>query len=71
MDDGVVVTVVSGEIEADVVCGPLPSTGIECGHRVTQPTDSTLEGASDGPRETLVYETELETARVVLADAQR
>jgi hypothetical protein len=45
----------------------LGSTGIECGHRVTEATDSTLEGiASDGPREILVYETELETARVVL-----
>jgi len=55
-----------------VVCGPLRSTGIECGHRVTEATDSTLEGiASDGPREILVYETELEAARVVLADAQR
>jgi hypothetical protein len=58
-------------MEADAVCGPLRSTGIECGHRVTEATDSTLEGASDGPREILVYETELETARVVLADAQR
>jgi hypothetical protein len=59
-------------MEADVVCGPLRSTGIECGHRVTEATDSTLEGiASSGPREILVYETELETAHVVLADAQR
>ena len=59
-------------MEADVVCGPLPSTGIECGHRVTEATDSTREGiASDGPGEILVYGTELETARVLLADAQR
>ena len=72
MDEGVVVTTVSGEIEAEVVCGLLRSAGIECGHRVTEATDSALEGiAADGPREILVHETELETARVVLVDAQR
>jgi hypothetical protein len=72
MDEGVVVTVVAGEMEADVVCGLLRSAGIECGHRVTEATDSALEGiASDGPREILVHETELEVARAVLADAQR
>jgi len=39
---------------------------------VTEATDSALEGiASDGPREILVHETELEVARAVLADAQR
>ena len=72
MDEGVVVTVVAGEMEADVVCGLLRSAAIECGHRVTEATDSALEGiASDGPREILVHETELEVARAVLADAQR
>jgi hypothetical protein len=72
MDEGVVVTTVPGEMEAEVVCGLLRSAGIECGHRVTEATDSALEGiASDGPREILVPETALETARAVLADAQR
>jgi hypothetical protein len=72
MDEGVVVTVVSGEMEAEVVCGLLRTAGIECGHRVTEATDSALEGiASDGPREILVHETKLEVARAVLADAQR
>jgi hypothetical protein len=71
MDEGVPVTTVSDEIEAEVVCGLLRSAGIECGHRVTEATDSALEGiASDGPREILVRESELETARAVLADAQ-
>jgi hypothetical protein len=71
MDEGVVVTTVSDEIEAEVVCGLLRSAGIECGHRVTEATDSALEGiAADGPREILVHATELEAARVVLADAQ-
>jgi hypothetical protein len=72
MDEGVVVTSVTGEMEADVVCGLLRSAGIECGHRVTETTDSPLEGlASDGPREILVHENELEAARSVLSDAQR
>jgi Putative prokaryotic signal transducing protein len=71
MEDGVVVTTVPGELEADVVCGLLRSAGIDCGHRVTEATDSLLEGiASDGPREILVPPDELEAARAVLADAQ-
>ena len=40
MDEGVAVTTVSGEIEADLVCGLLRSAGIECGHRVTEESDS-------------------------------
>ena len=72
MDEGVVVTTVSGETEAEVVCGLLRSAGIECGHRVTEATDSAFEGlAFDGPREILVPEADLEAARAVLADAQR
>ena len=72
MDEGVVLTTVSDEIEAEVVCGMLRSAGIECGHRVTAATDSAFEGiASDGPREILVHATELEAARAVLVDAQR
>jgi hypothetical protein len=71
MDEGVVVTTVADEIEAEVVCGLLRSNGFECGHRVTEATDSPLEGiASDGPREILVHESDLERARSVLADAQ-
>jgi len=55
MDEGVVVTTVSDEIEAEVVCGLLRSAGIDCGHRVTEATDSAFEGiAFDGPREILV-----------------
>jgi hypothetical protein len=71
MDEGVPVTTVSDEIEAEVVCGLLRSAGIECGHRVTEATDSAFEGlVFDGPREILVPENELEAARAVLADAQ-
>jgi hypothetical protein len=72
VDEGVVVTTVPGEVEADVVCGLLRSNGFDCGHRVTEATDSPLEGfASDGPREILVHATDLEAARAVLAEAQR
>jgi hypothetical protein len=71
-DDGVLVATVSDEMEAEVICGLLRSAGIECGHRVTDETDSPLHGiASDGPREILVHESDLETARALLADAQR
>jgi hypothetical protein len=70
MDDGVVVTTVGDEIEADVVCGLLRSAGIACGHRVTEATDSLLEEfTSDGPREILVPEADLEAARALLRDA--
>jgi hypothetical protein len=72
MDEGAVVTTVSDEIEAEVVCGLLRSAGIDCGHRVTEATDSALEGiAADGPREVLVHESELGAAKAVLADAER
>jgi putative signal transducing protein len=71
MDEGVRLTTVSGEMEAETVCGLLRSAGIECGHRVTEETDSLLEGiASDGPREILVQESDLEAAGALLADAQ-
>ena len=68
-DQGVPVTTVSDEVEADVVCGLLRSAGIECAHRVTEEMDSPLHGiAADGPREILVHESDLETARALLAD---
>ena len=71
-EDGVVVTTVSDEVEADVVCGLLRSAGLECGHRVTDEMDSALHGiASDGPREILVHESDAEAARTLLAEAQR
>jgi Putative prokaryotic signal transducing protein len=71
-DERVAVTTVSDEVEADVVCGLLRSAGIECGHRVTDEMDSPLHGiASDGPRDILVHESDLETARALLADAKQ
>jgi hypothetical protein len=72
MNEGVPVTRVSGEIEAEMVCELLRGAGIECGHRVTEATDSPLEGfASDGPREVLVHESDLEAARALLPSQGR
>jgi hypothetical protein len=64
----VVLTVVSGEPEAEVVCGLLRSAGIECGHRNTEAIDSPLEDfMSAGGREILVRESDLEAAKELLA----
>jgi hypothetical protein len=62
-----VVTVVSGESEAEVVCGLLRSAGIECGHRDTEAIDTPLENfIAAGPQEILVHDSDLKAAREVL-----
>jgi Putative prokaryotic signal transducing protein len=64
----VVLTVVSGEPEAEVLCGLLRSAGIECASRDTQTIDTSLETfMSAGAREILVRETDLEAAKELLA----
>jgi hypothetical protein len=69
--DTVVLTVVSGEPEAEVVCGLLRSAGIECGYRDTDAIDSSLEDfIAAGPREILVREADLEAAKELLAASQ-
>jgi Putative prokaryotic signal transducing protein len=66
--ESVVLTVVSGEPEADVVCGLLRSAGIDCAYRDTEAIDSPLEDfTAAGRREILVRESDLETARELLA----
>ncbi len=61
-------TVVSGESEADVVCGLLRSAGIECAYRESEAIDSLLEEFTPaGPREILVRASDLDTARELLA----
>lgn len=63
-------TVVSGEPEAEVVCGLLRSAGIECGYRDTEAIDSPLEDfTAAGPREILVRDSDLESAKQLLADS--
>jgi Putative prokaryotic signal transducing protein len=67
-DDAVVLRVVSGEAEAEVVCGLLRSAGIDCAHRDTEAIDSPLEDfMSAGAQEILVHESELEAAKELLA----
>lgn len=66
-DEGVVVKVVSGETEAEIVLGLLRSAGIEATYRDTDAIDSTLEDfTAAGPREILVREADAEDARAVL-----
>jgi hypothetical protein len=66
-----VVTVVSGESEAEVVCGLLRSAGIKCAYRDTEAIDSSLEDfMAAGSREILVDAADLEAAKQLIADAQ-
>ena len=66
--DPVVLTVVSGEQEAELVCGLLRSAGIECAYRDTEAIDSPLEEfTASGPREILVDAPDLEAAKELLA----
>ena len=61
------VTVVSGEPEAEIVCGLLRSAGIECAYRDTEAIDSPLEDfTAAGPREIIVHPDDLEAARAAL-----
>ena len=70
--EGVVVTVVPGETEAEIVCGLLRSAGIECAYRDTQAIDSPIEEfIASGPREVLVKEEDLEDARELLQDSSQ
>jgi hypothetical protein len=69
-DEGVLLTVVSGEPEAEVVCGLLRSAGIECAYRETEAIDSPLEDfIASGPREILVRAEDVEAARALLDDS--
>lgn len=71
-DDRVVLTVVSGEPEAEVVCGLLRSAGIECAYRDTDAIESSLEEfTAAGPREILVRPSDLEAARELVESSGR
>ena len=68
--EGVVVTVVSGEPEAEVVCGLLQTAGIDCAYRDTEAIESSLEDfTAAGPREILVRASDLDAAKELLADS--
>ena len=66
-DQTVVLAVVSNEPEAEALCGLLRSAGIECAYRDTEAIDSPVEEfTASGPREILVHEADLESARELL-----
>jgi hypothetical protein len=68
-DEGVVLTVVSGPPEADLLCGLLQSAGIDCAYRDTEAIDSPIEDfIAAGQQEILVRPADLEDARALLAD---
>ena len=67
-DGAVVLKVVSGVSEAEVVCGLLRSAGIECAHRDTDAIDSPLEDyIAAGAQEILVHDSDLAAAKELLA----
>ena len=71
-EEVVVVTVVPGETEAELVCGLLRSAGIKCGYRDTEAIDSAIEDfIASGPREVLVAPDDLEAAKQLLRDAEQ
>ena len=68
LGEGVVLTVVSDEPEAQIVCGLLQSSGIDCAYRDTEAIDSPLEDfTAAGSREILVRAPDLQAARELLA----
>jgi ABC-type sugar transport system substrate-binding protein len=70
-DDTVVLAVVSGESEADVVCGLLTSAGIESARRDTEAIERSVEDfIAAGPQEILVHASDLEAAKELLATQQ-
>jgi Putative prokaryotic signal transducing protein len=69
-DEGVVLTVVSGEPEAQILCGLLKSNGIDCAYRDTEAIDDPYEDYTEsGPREILVLESDFEAARELMSSS--
>ena len=62
---------VSGAPDADIVCGLLRSSGIECAYRDTDTIETSLEEftADMVLREILVHASDLDAARELLADS--
>jgi hypothetical protein len=71
VDEGVRLTTVPGEAEAEALCGLLRSEGIECGYRPTPEADSPFEGIGyEGLQEILVHESDLERAQELITPAE-
>ena len=69
--EGVVLTVVPTEGEAQIVCGLLETNGIDCDYRDTEAIDSPIEDFTQaGPREILVHEEDLAAAQQLIADSR-
>jgi hypothetical protein len=68
VDEGVRLTTVPGEAEAEALCGLLRSEGIDCAHRPTLEDDSAFEGfgGEGGEREIIVHEADVERARELI-----
>jgi hypothetical protein len=69
MDDEAHLTVVGSELEAEIVCQLLRTSGIPCFHRGTDFAAGARDGlvSGSGPREILVRPTDLERARDVIS----
>ena len=66
----VVLTVVSDEPEAEILCGLLQANGIDCAYRDTEAIDSPYEDfIAAGAREILVHPADLEDAKQLIAPA--
>jgi hypothetical protein len=67
-DDAVRLTKVSGEPEAEALCGLLRANEIECAYRPTPEPDSAFEGfgGEGGEQEILVHPNDLDRARELL-----
>jgi Putative prokaryotic signal transducing protein len=69
--EGVVLTVVASEGEADIVRGLLETAGIESAYRDTEAIDSPIEDfTAAGPREILVRAEDLDAAREAIAGSE-
>jgi len=61
-------TVVPDETDAEIVCGMLQHSGIECGYRKTNMAGAwTSRGTIGGPAEILVDEKQVDGTRKLLA----
>jgi Putative prokaryotic signal transducing protein len=72
VDEGVRLTTVPGEPEAEVLVQLLGENGIEAAERPTAEADSAFEGfgGEGGEREILVHPSDLERAREVITPAE-